>query len=99
MNAEEAGAGADPHVLVRHLERDLARAADPCRAASIVVVDDEPANVEMLERLLKMAGTRTVHQLTDAREAVEVCLSVRPDLVMLDLRMPHVDGFEVLASL
>jgi len=99
MNAEGVGVAADPRVLVHHLERDLARAAEPFRAASILVIDDEPMNVDLLERLLRMAGTQTVHKLTDARQAVEICLSVRPDLIMLDLLMPHVDGYEVLAAL
>ena len=99
MGAEVVGPAADPRVLVSQLERDLAAAADPFRDASIVVIDDEPLNVELLERVLRMAGTRTVHTLTDARQAVEVCLELRPDLVMLDLHMPLIDGYDVLAAL
>lgn len=99
MNVGGFGVSAGPRALVRHLERDLARAAEPFRAASILVIDDEPMNVDLLERLLKMAGTQTVHKLTDARQAVELCLSVRPDLIMLDLHMPQLDGYEVLTAL
>lgn len=85
--------------LVRSLERDLERAADPFRGASVVVVDDEASNVLLLERMLRLAGVSEVHGVTDARRAVEMCRAVAPDLLVLDLHMPAVDGFAVLAEL
>ncbi|PYM21275.1 MAG: hypothetical protein DMD81_00005, partial [Candidatus Rokuibacteriota bacterium] len=68
-------------------------------SARILVVDDDPANVRLLERLLHGAGFPDVTGTTDARQALSRYRSTRPDLVMLDLMMPHVDGLTVLAQL
>lgn len=68
-------------------------------AASVLVVDDEPANVAILTRLLKSAGITRVHPVTDPRTAVERFEQTRADLVLLDLHMPFLDGFEVLEQL
>lgn len=78
---------------------DLARAADPFDDAVVLVVDDNEANVVLLERLLRGAGLTGVHRVLDARHAVDRCLELQPDLVLLDLHMPHVDGFAVLDAL
>lgn len=58
----------------------------------VLVVDDEPANVQLLERLLKIAGCTDLHWTTDPREAVDLCEAILPDIVLLDLMMPHIDG-------
>ena len=65
----------------------------------IVVVDDEPANVALLEAMLAEAGYSRVKGVTDSRLAIETCVAFEPDLVLLDLMMPHVDGFTILESL
>ena len=65
----------------------------------ILVVDDEPANVALLEELLAEAGYTRVECITDSRVALETCNSFAPDLILLDLMMPHVDGFTILESL
>lgn len=67
--------------------------------ASILIVDDEISNVVLLERMLRQAGYTNVHGTTDPR-AVPVLFAERhPDIVLLDLHMPHVDGFETLDRL
>src|SRR6266536_72484 len=71
---------------------------DALTTAKILVVDDEPANVRLLERLLATAGYRHVEGITDAREALGRYRAMQPDLVLLDLMMPHLDGIAVLAS-
>jgi len=68
-------------------------------AARIFIVDDEPANVRILERLLGQEGFVNLVLMTDAREFAAHCEATPPDLVLLDLLMPHVSGFEVLAWL
>ncbi|PYM25184.1 MAG: hypothetical protein DMD80_22030 [Candidatus Rokuibacteriota bacterium] len=68
-------------------------------AAKILIVDDERANVLLLERLLQQAGYRHLASTTDSRTALELYRGVRPDLILLDLMMPHVDGLAVLAQL
>jgi DNA-binding response OmpR family regulator len=65
----------------------------------IVVIDDEPANVALLEAMLDEGGYTRVKTVTDSRLAMETCVSFGPDLVLLDLMMPHVDGFTILESL
>ncbi|MEY2526125.1 MAG: cyclic di-GMP phosphodiesterase [Verrucomicrobiota bacterium] len=65
----------------------------------ILVIDDEPANVALLEGILADNGYSRVNSVTDSRLAVETYKTFQPDLVMLDLMMPHVDGFAVLETL
>jgi putative two-component system response regulator len=65
----------------------------------IVAIDDEPANVALLEAMLADGGFTRVKTVTDSRLAMETCLAFEPDLVLLDLMMPHVDGFSILESL
>ena len=67
--------------------------------ASVVIVDDVPANVALLQRMIRSLGVAQVHGVTDARLAVEACLGLSPDVVLLDLQMPHVDGLAVMAEL
>ena len=65
----------------------------------ILVIDDEPANVALLEDMLADGGYTRVKSVTDSRLAIETCETFEPDLVLLDLMMPHVDGFTILESL
>src|SRR3977135_1438931 len=65
----------------------------------IGVMHDEPANVALLEMMLAEGGYTRVKTVTDSRLAMDVCISVEPDLVLLDLMMPHVDGFAILEAL
>lgn len=69
------------------------------RGASILVIDDEAANLELLRALLGREGYTNVHCLSDATRATPVFLELRPDIVLLDLMMPAVDGYAVLESL
>lgn len=65
----------------------------------ILVIDDEPANVALLEDMLVEGGYTRVKSVTDSRLAMETCEAFEPDLVLLDLMMPHVDGFTILESM
>ena len=65
----------------------------------IVVVDDQVTNVEFLTALLERAGFRQVVGVSDPRRAVDAIVSEDADLVLLDLMMPHVDGYEVMQHL
>ena len=67
--------------------------------AKILIVDDEKANVLLLEMILEDAGYKNVHSTTDARQALPIFLKIRPDLVLLDLSMPHLNGFAVMEQL
>ena len=69
------------------------------RRMKILIVDDEPANVALLEELLVESGYHRIESVTDSRAAVEAFSKFQPDLVLLDLMMPHVDGFAILEAL
>jgi putative two-component system response regulator len=71
--------------------------ADP--GARILIVDDEPANVLLLHRILDQAGYRSLHPTTDPRQVLELYERADPDLILLDLHMPHLDGLAVMAQL
>ena len=65
----------------------------------ILVVDDQPANVEVLARILKREGYRNVKSTNDPREALPLFTQFQPDLILLDLVMPHLDGVAVIELL
>jgi adenylate cyclase len=67
--------------------------------ARVLVVDDQPANVLLLERLLGEAGYTSVTSTLDPRVVCELHEKNRYDLILLDLQMPGVDGFEVMEGL
>jgi putative two-component system response regulator len=67
--------------------------------AHILVVDDQEANVLYLESILRKAGYINFRSTTDAREVLPLFQAKRPDLLLLDLMMPHLDGFEVMEQL
>jgi len=64
----------------------------------ILVVDDYPANVKLLRRNLEAAGYETV-AACDGEEALEKVAAEKPDLILLDILMPKIDGFEVCRRL
>ncbi|MPT47055.1 MAG: response regulator transcription factor [Sphingobium sp.] len=66
--------------------------------ALILVAEDEPEIAEVIAAYLEREGFRTV-RAADGRSALELHLALKPDLVMLDVQMPRVDGWEVLAEL
>lgn len=68
-------------------------------AMRVTVLDDDEDNVVLLRRLLTTAGLTAVAAMTDSQIAVEELVRDPPDLLLLDLHMPQVDGFEVLARL
>ncbi|GAB5442644.1 MAG: hypothetical protein Fues2KO_29930 [Fuerstiella sp.] len=64
--------------------------------ALIAIVDDEPATVALTRKYLKDDGFQQFESITDSTTAIESFRAERPDLILLDLHMPQVDGFEVL---
>ncbi|MFD1064536.1 ANTAR domain-containing response regulator [Oceanobacillus locisalsi] len=62
--------------------------------AKIVIVDDEPITKMDLQELLEEAGYDVVGQASDGFEAIDVCQEQRPDLVIMDIKMPVLDGLK-----
>jgi len=73
--------------------------ATPFAKMKVLAIDDEPANVALLEAMLLEGGYTRVKTITDSRLAMETCVTFDPDIVLLDLMMPHVDGFTILESI
>ncbi len=68
---------------------------EPQETAKILVVDDEPRNVRILQIQLNARGY-TVYTAADGLQALEVVKEEMPDLILLDINMPKMDGFEVV---
>lgn len=67
--------------------------------ADILVVDDNPANIELLLALLEDEGYTSVQSVSDPRQVLQRVEQDNPDLILLDVRMPHLNGFEVMEQL
>jgi len=65
----------------------------------ILIVDDNAANVLLLEKMLKLSGYNDIKTLTDSRMVLDLYNIYKPDLILLDFRMPFMDGLEVIDSL
>jgi len=67
--------------------------------AHILIIDDEFANVHLLQRYLTGEGFANVRCVSDSRQALGAYVEFKPDLVLLDLHMPYLDGFAVMGQL
>jgi putative two-component system response regulator len=68
----------------------------PVKAAKLMVVDDEPTNVKIVQRLLELEGYTNFVSTTDSRAALAIMEEERPDCVLLDLMMPFISGLDLL---
>jgi len=69
------------------------------RYPRIVIVDDEPNVRRLISRILKSQGNYTLFEAVDGRAAIELITREKPDLVILDLMMPDVDGITVIDTI
>ena len=65
----------------------------------ILIVDDQADNVQVLEAMLRWAGYEDLHATTDSRAVEAMVDDLRPDLILLDLNMPYLDGEQLLERL
>jgi len=65
----------------------------------ILLVDDQTSNVLLLERILQQGGYRNVTSITDSRQVIDQFRIFQPDLIVLDLMMPRVDGYSVMTQM
>ncbi|MEA2552365.1 MAG: cyclic di-GMP phosphodiesterase [Fimbriimonadaceae bacterium] len=69
------------------------------QTARVLIIDDDEDNLIFVKRALTKAGCKDVITESDPFAAAEVCKRSRPDLILLDMRLPPVDGFYVLEEL
>lgn len=67
--------------------------------STIMLVDDEPTTIDILEVCLQDAGYSNFVTTTDPRQALDLISEHRPDVVLLDLNMPGVGGFDILTAI
>ena len=67
--------------------------------AKILVVDDEPGNVRVLERLLRGSGFKNITSTSNGYTSLELYRTYQPDLLLLDIKMPEFSGFDVMKAL
>lgn len=61
----------------------------------IMAVDDEPDILDLLEKALRIEGFPTVIKINTGRKAVNACREIQPDIMILDVMLPDIDGYEV----
>jgi len=69
------------------------------RFPRIVIADDNPDVRRLIRRILQSQGNYTLFEASDGKEAIRIAQKEHPDLIILDLMMPEMDGFSVLDSL
>ncbi|WP_386079671.1 putative bifunctional diguanylate cyclase/phosphodiesterase [Vreelandella sp. F11] len=68
-------------------------------AKHLLIVDDSTVNIELMFDLLDEYGFENIHGINDPREVLTHCQQQLPDLLLLDIRMPHLDGYAVIEQL
>jgi len=66
---------------------------------SVVLVDDEPTTLLVVESFLRAEGYENVVLVDDSRRVLDLVAEVRPDVLLMDRMMPYVGGFEILSSM
>ncbi len=69
------------------------------KEAKILIVDDQPANVTLIEKMLDIDGYINVISTTDPTQVEAIYMEQNSDLILLDLNMPMMDGYQVLAKI
>ena len=95
----DAGDVMTPRVLstlanVRRHDTDIST-----QACKIMIVDDEQFNVMVFRRYLRDAGYRNIIHTSDSTAALDLLVRERPDILLLDIVMPGMNGLEILAQM
>ena len=72
---------------------------DEVLSANILVIDDEPVNIKLVTKILQSKGYTNILSTLDGRETLPVYRGQKSDLIILDLNMPYMDGFQVMEEL
>lgn len=74
----------------------LLRPRETTLRGKILIVDDEPINIKIVQKYLREAGYADVSGNTDSRTAIDTIRREKPDVVVLDIQMPHISGLNIL---
>ena len=66
---------------------------------TILIIDDEPINLKLLDKILQSQGYQHLVLISDPREVLNAYHAHSPDLILLDINMPHLDGYQVMEQL
>jgi putative two-component system response regulator len=77
-------------------ESDGKPSRDSTTTARIMIVDDEPINIKVVQKYLQVHGYSNFQTTTDSTQAIDLAKTYRPDIILLDIMMPEVSGIEVL---
>ena len=69
------------------------------RSAKILIVDDEPHVIAIIETALRSGGYANIRTTTNSAEVVDLYRGTAPDLIVMDMHMPGVHGMDILAEL
>ena len=69
------------------------------KKATVLVVDDDRTIIELLKIILRNEEHIIVGQATNGSEAVKLCVDLNPDIVLLDINMPKMDGLQALEEI
>lgn len=72
---------------------------DPSLRERILIIDDEPSNLKLLDRMLRSQGYAELVLIEDSRQALPAYQAARTDLILLDINMPYLDGYQVMEQL
>ena len=72
---------------------------DTVISAKILIVDDQDIHVHILEKTLIDAGYTNIYKTIDPRKVVGIYKNLRPDLLILDLNMPYINGLEIMSQI
>jgi len=88
----------DGEVLVRVIQRAVRNNARDQRGRSVLVIDDDPVILELMDAVLRPEGFEVL-KAKDGRHGLQIARERNPDLVVLDLLMPEMNGFEVVDAM
>ena len=66
---------------------------------TVMIVDDEPINIKVVQKYLQSAGYEDCISTSDSRETLEMIRHLKPDVLLLDIMMPHLSGFDILEEI
>ena len=93
----EVGSGS-PDAPGTEAARDTESRPAPLRNSTVMMVDDDPIMLEVVQTYLEEAGYTSFVTTSEPRQAMDLFLERRPDILLLDLMMPEVSGFDILAQ-